>query len=155
MNPMNILKVISTSIFLVAFSQPSGAVEPLTTGELSDLCKNYKNAPNSSQSMQCARYIKGFIDGAIAIDYRVASHIDPNKADADSFSDRAINNRIRNRLDRFSKPENNDFCLGRPLPLIDVIEKVTGDILKQEKAELPALFSVYKTLRNNYPCDTE
>ena len=139
-------------IALMISVKPIMAVEPLTVKELSDLCKSHTKDPNTSESLQCARYIKGFIDGAIAIDFRIASHI--QKEEDPTLAERAIETRIRSRLHRFSKPENNDFCLGRPLPLEEIIQKVTQNILIETKEDKPALYSVYKTLRTHYPCET-
>ncbi|MCW8879091.1 MAG: Rap1a/Tai family immunity protein [Kangiellaceae bacterium] len=151
------MKINSCLISLLLISllgvKPALAIEPMTLKELSGLCENYQKDSESSESKQCVRYIKGFIDGAIAIDPSLASDSD-SKADEQksSYTERAIKSRIGNRLKLYATPANNDFCLGKPVLMKEIVTKVKKNILKQPQSDELALFVIYRTLRQEYPC---
>ncbi|WP_199609474.1 Rap1a/Tai family immunity protein [Flocculibacter collagenilyticus] len=137
-------------IFGMTQTNSSVAIEPLTQKELYGLCKNFQVDSESSESQQCIRYIKGFIDGAVAIDSGITS--DPQADKRLTFSERAFKTRINNRLNRYAAPVSNDFCLGKPVPIKEVINKVAYNLLSKSDSDELALFVVYTTLRQEYPC---
>ena len=50
------------------------------------------------------------------------------------------------------------FCLGDPLPLRDVVDKVVTDLVQLDvgaSADSPARESVYRSLGKHYPCVSE
>lgn len=145
--------LIFLSVSLAAFLsvKPAFAIEPMTLKELSILCEHYQKDSASSESQQCVRYIKGFIDGAVAIDPNVASDSSADEKKS-SYTERAINTRIRSRLKQYAAPANSSFCLGKPVLMKEVVTKVKKNILKQPKSDELALFVVYRTLRQEYPC---
>ncbi|TQV84330.1 Rap1a/Tai family immunity protein [Aliikangiella coralliicola] len=135
------------------YSRSAGAIQPLESKELALLCENYQAQPDSSESMQCIRYIKGFIDGAIATDGGVAKNAQGDSDKKPSFTERAINTRIGSRIKRYNITVNSDFCLGEPLLIREIVDKVTAELMSSSQPEKLALSVVYKVLRKNYPCE--
>lgn len=146
--------ILTTLIFClmlsVCFAKNVRSVEPLSLKEFNYLCRDYSKHTQQSESLQCARYIKGFIDGAVAADSGVKQAQNPKKA-ASSFSDRAIKTRIGNRMKLSSNNDSSHFCLGDPISIANVIETVTKHI-KENNRDLSARSAVIKILKDNYPC---
>ncbi len=144
-------------LMLVLNVTPSHAksFDPLSSKQLSELCKDYLAQPNSSLSLQCARYIKGFIDGAIAADTDLAnSHIGSKKS-ISSFKERAIQNRIGNRVTHLTlgDRELGEFCLGEPVTIADVIKTVATEIKADGYQNQSALKAMQGMLKQKYPCE--
>ena len=83
----NSLSVLFGLIIISMFLSPATvkAIEPLSSEELTELCKDYPKLPDSHTSLQCIRYIKGFIDGAIATDAGVAKNANDESEESSSF----------------------------------------------------------------------
>lgn len=142
---------LTVSLACILSVRPAIAIEPMTLKVLSELCENYQKDSESSESKQCVRYIKGFIDGAIAIEPSLVSNAEASEKKL-SFTERAIKIRIGNRLKRYATPANSDFCLGKPVLMKEIVTKVKKNILKQPQSDELALFVIYRTLRQEYPC---
>jgi hypothetical protein len=130
------------------------AVEALSTAELASHCARYHD-PNASEDRTfCVRYIQGFIDGAVATDERVTNNVTREFEQDESFSERAARTRIGTRLSRYGASVYAEFCLGDPVPLAEVVERVVADLADAAvAAEHPlARDVVYLTLRSQYPC---
>ncbi len=130
------------------------AVEALSTAELASHCAKYHD-PNASEDRTfCVRYIQGFIDGAVATDERVTNNVTREFEQDESFSERAARTRIGTRLSRYGASVYAEFCLGDPVPLAEVVERVVADLADAAvAAEHPlARDVVYLTLRSQYPC---
>ncbi|MEO0998061.1 MAG: Rap1a/Tai family immunity protein [Pseudomonadota bacterium] len=138
---------------LVAAGQ-THAVENLTTEELVSHCIHYADDPDGADGIFCVRYVQGFIDGAVATDERVTENVAAEYDRNESFTERAIRTRVGSRLDRFGPSYYAEFCLGAPVPLAAVVEKVVGDLDDAELVERYPLARdiVYHTLREHYPC---
>ena len=138
----------------VLASPNANAVEPLSTEELLSHCIYYEDDPESVDGVFCVRYIQGFIDGAVATDYRVTNNVADEYDRSESFSERAIRTRLGSRLESFST-YYAEFCLGRPVPLRTVVEFVIADLDNAQRiAALPlARDFVYATLRAQFPCE--
>lgn len=111
--------------------------------------------PDGKDGIFCVRYIQGFIDGAVATDERVTLNVSDEYEKEESFSERAIRIRLGNRIKSYGSSYYAEFCLGAPVPLAEVVQKVTTT-LKQPGfiTELPyARDIVYRILRENYPCE--
>jgi len=145
------LTFLTASLLCLSGLRPALAIEPMTLKELSNLCENYQTDSESSESQQCVRYIKGFIDGAVAIDPNLASNSKSTEQDK-SYTERAIESRIGSRLSLEDTPASNDFCLGKQVSIKEVVINVKKNILKKSKSDELALFVVYRTLRQEYPC---
>lgn len=133
---------------------PAWAVEALSTAELASHCARYHD-PNASEDRTfCVRYIQGFIDGAVATDERVTNNVTREFEQDESFSERAARTRIGTRLSRYGASVYAEFCLGDPVPLAEVVERVVADLADAAvAAEHPlARDVVYLTLRSQYPC---
>jgi hypothetical protein len=152
------LKYLSgnTSIFLlgILFFGPAAAVEPLSSEELASHCEHLKNDPGGKDGIFCVRYIQGFIDGAVATDERVALNVAAEYEQEESFAQRAIRTRLSSRLSQYGSSYYAEFCLGAPLPLINVVNRVVEDLGNGKfDAELTSAREVvYLTLRTHYPC---
>lgn len=130
------------------------AVEILSAEELASHCAVFHDDPEGVDGQYCVRYIQGFIDGAVATDVRVMLNMEAERDD-ETFTERAIRTRIidRNSLTRASGYA--EFCLGDPVPLVEVVTKVVADLDQRVKAtdsSGTARDAVYESLRRHYPC---
>jgi hypothetical protein len=130
------------------------AVEALSTEELVSHCSKYHDENASEDRTFCIRYIQGFIDGAVATDEHVANNVSQEFGQGESYSERAARTRIGARLDRYGPSVYADYCLGDPVPLVEVVERVVADLANEAvAAKYPlARDAVYDTLRAHYPC---
>lgn len=144
-------------VALSAAADIAHAVEALSTEELISHCALYEEDPDGKDGIFCARYIQGFIDGAVATDERVTYNV-ANEYDRDeSFTERAIRTRLGSRIDRYGPSYYAEFCLGEPVPLAEVARVVVADLLALEDFEGRELARdvVYATLRTEYPCEPD
>lgn len=136
-------------------STEADAVEILSAEELASHCAVFYEDPDGVDGQYCARYIQGFIDGAVATDVRVMLNMEAER-DEETFTERAIRTRIidRNSLTRASGYA--EFCLGDPVPLVEVVATVIADLDERVKAtdsSGTARDAVYESLRRHYPCE--
>jgi hypothetical protein len=144
---------------LTLFSGRADSVEPLSTPELAGHCAIYHEDREGKDAIFCVRYVQGFIDGAVATDARVLENIATELDEDETFSERAVRNRIGSRINRRGPTVYADFCLGEPDSLEEVVEKVVDDLANRKvlDEDLLARDAVFSTLRREYPCnpDTE
>lgn len=142
---------------LLAPQRQAGAVEPLSTAELVSHCVHYAEDPDGEDGIFCVRYIQGFIDGAVATDERVTLNVADEYGRDETFTERAIRTRLGRRLARYGPSYYAEFCLGEPVPLKEVVEKVVEDLLDREfvARRVRARDVVYQTLRDQYPCQKD
>lgn len=156
---MRINSYAGTMLFTsaVLFASPVVAVETLTTEELTEHCEYFADQPESKDGIFCVRYIQGFIDGAVATDERVTRNVAAEIEQEESFSERAMRTRIGSRLDRYGPSYYAEFCLGEPVPLAEVVEKVVSELHDSDlvSAHPNARELVYHTLRTEYPCQED
>ena len=136
----------------------AAAVEPLSTPELAEHCAHYAEEPDGEDAIFCVRYVQGFIDGAVATDERVTLNVAAEFEKKETYSERAV--RIRNpsrALVRYGATVYAEFCLGAPVPLKEVVEKVVLDLMNRKvlDEQLRAREVVYSVLRKEYPCETD
>lgn len=128
------------------------AIEPLTAKVLQDVCNADGQNRTPDSSSLCVFYIKGFLDGAVATDGRVAENV-AREADEESFSERAIRTRVIDRLNKFGPSVYAEFCIGQPDPIADVVAHVIQRLSTTDNlAEIQAQAVVYGALREHYPC---
>ena len=145
----------AVSIYLLFCLHVAEAVEPLSTAELASHCSHYKKEPSGVDAAFCVRYIQGFIDGAIAADKKVAQNT-VTKLNKETFSERVM--RTRKARQKSVDPDYlAKFCLGTPVPLKSVVEKIIANFnqRKHNSKEIPARDAVYYVLRNEYPCNKQ
>jgi hypothetical protein len=136
-------------------SAEADAVEVLSAEELASHCAEFHDDPEGVDGQYCVRYIQGFIDGAIATDVRVMLNMEAERGE-ETFSERAIRTRIIDRNSLTRAAGYAEFCLGDPVPLVEVVTKVVGDLDERVKAtDSPgtARDAVYESLRRHYPCE--
>lgn len=149
------VKTLSVPLMLVTmglFSSHSHAMAPLSSEHLAELCANYQTEPNNQKSIQCARYIKGFIDGAIAADSDVEKNQSAASKSVSSFKERAIKSRIGNRVDLEAGKSVGEFCLGKPVVISEVIKTVATKVSAVNYQDQSALSAMQTILKENYPC---
>jgi len=144
--------IVGISVFLPLYL--TEAVEPLTTIELASHCSHYTKKPKSVDAFFCIRYIQGFIDGAIATDKKVAENAVTKLDKKETFSERAIRTRIA-RSKNYSPTYYAEFCLGTPVPLKSVVDKIITNFnnRKYNSNDTTARDAVYYILRKEYPCE--
>lgn len=139
---------------LALFAHQAETIEPLSTTELVSHCAHYSEDPEGKDAIFCVHYIQGFIDGAIATDERVAQNVVAQYERAETFTERAFRTRTPSRVVRFGPTAYADFCLGAPVPLVEVVTKVVGSLSESAvQTEHPlARDAVFSTLRGEYAC---
>ena len=153
---LSTLSVIA-ALLLLPLSNAS-AVEVLSAKELSSHCKFYAKDSASADGEFCARYIQGFIDGAIATDARVMLNIEADLTDRPGFVERAMRTRAPNRAEYNRAARYAEFCLGDPVPLKEVVTHIVNDLEtggSNIEQALTARDVVYASLKTHYPCKTE
>ncbi len=151
----NSILVAFVALSSLVYAGTASAVEALSTEELIEHCTVYETDPDGEDGIFCVRYIQGFIDGAVATDERVTYNVANEYTRDESFVERAIRTRVGSRLDRYGPSYYAEFCLGKPLPLAEVVRVVVRDLLRLEDLEGRELARdvVYATLRREYPCE--
>ena len=140
------------ALVLVMIGDGAAAVEPLKASELRTLCLVYEADPEDPAGLACAVYIKGFLDGAIATDRRVAENVVNELQGSDTFAQRSLRT-IDSRIREFGASVYADFCVGQPVPVREVVTRVIKELALQPASEDgPAQEILYGTLRKYYPC---
>ena len=137
-------------------STEAEAVEVLSAEELASHCAVFHDDAEGVDGQYCVRYIQGFIDGAVATDVRVMLNMEAEQK-KESFSERAKRTRMIDRNSLTRAAGYAEFCLGDPVPLVEVVEKVVADLDERVKAtdsSGTARDVVYESLRRHYPCET-
>ena len=145
------------SMILLFPSQQASAVEVLSVKELASHCKVFPDDNTSLDGEFCARYIQGFIDGAVATDARVMLNVEADLKRRSDFVERALRTRAPNRVEYERAARYAEFCLGDPVPLKEVVTHVVND-LNQRGDLTPAIAArdvVYTSLKKHYPCEPE
>lgn len=135
-------------------SAEAEAVEILSAEELASHCVEFHDDPDGVDGQYCVRYIQGFIDGAVATDVRVMLNMEAER-ETETFTERAIRTRIIDRNSLTRAAGYAEFCLGDPVPLVEVVTKVVADLDERVKAtdsSGTARDAVYESLRRHYPC---
>jgi Rap1a immunity proteins len=156
--PMTRLCTVAVLLAAMMLTPVTRAVEVLTVHELVSHCELMETEPTGADAQYCVRYVQGFIDGAVATDVNVMLNIEAETNRGESFSDRAKRTRAPSRADQFRAAWLAGFCLGDPLPLRDVVDQVVADLVRLDvgdSAGAPARESVYRSLREHYPCASE
>lgn len=146
--------VLAVAVGLVA-SADADAVEVLSAEELASHCAEFHDDPDGVDGQYCVRYIQGFIDGAIATDVRVMLNMEAERGE-ETFTERAIRTRIIDRNSLTRAAGYAEFCLGDPVPLVEVVTRVVDDLDERVKAtdsSGTARDAVYESLRRHYPCE--
>jgi hypothetical protein len=143
-------------VLLLALSWPAPgrAIEPLTIHELVAHCAYLQSDPEGVDGQYCILYIQGFIDGAVETDERIMQDLQSSDA-ADTFTERAMRTRMPRRGDHEGPGSLAGFCLGDPLPLREVVDKVVKDLVDLDigdSAQSPARVAVEDSLRRHFPC---
>ena len=154
---MNTRTLLLGATALILLSDKAGSVEPLSTPELAEHCAHYYDDKEGKDAIFCVRYVQGFIDGAVATDERVLENITAEIDQDETFTERAIRNRIGSRIRLRGPTVYADFCLGEPDSLESVVEKVVDDLANREYLDenLLARDAVFATFRREYPCDPD
>ncbi len=154
---MNTKTLLLGAAALILLSGKAFSVEPLSTPQLAEHCAHYYDDKEGKDAIFCVRYVQGFIDGAVATDERVLENITAEIDQDETFTERAIRNRIGSRIRLRGPTVYADFCLGEPDSLESVVEKVVDDLANREYLDqnLLARDAVFATFRREYPCDPE
>ncbi len=139
---------LAVLLVLAPASQGLGA---LSVKELAAHCAHLQTDPGGVDGQSCIRYIQGFIDGAVETDARIMQDLD----DADSLTERAMRTRMPRRGAYEGPGSLAGFCLGDPLPLGEVMDKVVADLATLnhgDGADSHARVAVEDSLRRHFPC---
>lgn len=151
---MKRLIIIATAVVGLVGATTASAIEPLTAEELKTICAGVELAAEESESRPCITYVKGFLDGAVATDGRVAENVASEFNEEETFSQRAIRTRVIDRLNRYGPSVYAEFCVGQPDPIAEVVLHVLEELERYDDlAAVQAQSVVYASLRRHYPCD--
>lgn len=153
MRRMNLVFLVALAAFLMP---PAGAIEPKTAESLREVCADALDDLESDASQLCVAYVRGFLDGAVATDGRVADNVTREIEEEETFTKRAIRTRVINRLETYGDSVYAEFCIGQPDPIIDVVQHVIEEFDEYDDLEgVQAQSVVYRSLRRHYPCEAE
>ena len=153
---MRILIICATAITCLLISPRASSIEPLSAAQLQQACVDYREQADSPWSLLCVYYVKGFLDGAVATDGRVAENVASEISEQEGFTERAIRTRVINRLQKFGPSVYAEFCVGQPDPIVDVVQHVVEELDRYDNLEgVQAQTIVYASLRRHYPCGAE
>ncbi len=147
------VSLMATLIFLSSYNAMS--VEVLSAKELASHCKNYVKQSTSLDGEFCARYIQGFIDGAVATDARVMLNVENELKRKESFHERVMRTRSPSRDEYHRAARYAEFCLGDPVLLKEVVTNVANELKERGKnmdKSVTARDVVYDSLKKHYPC---
>lgn len=151
---MNRFSFVSIALLSCTLLAPrADAIEPLTGAELAEICVNAEPSTDSKESQLCVFYVKGFLDGAVATDGRVAENVASEIDEEETFTERAIRTRVINRLRDYGPSVYAEFCVGQPDPIADVVLHVIEELdMYTDLQNVQAQSVVYASLRRHYPC---
>jgi len=148
----NLIMYLMVATCLLAADRVT-AIEPLSATQLNEVCADLREQRDSPDARLCVYYVKGFLDGAVATDGRVAENVAAEIEAEESFTDRAIRTRVGSRLRDFGASVYAEFCVGQPDPIADVVLHVIEELDRYEDLEgVQAQSVVYASLRRHYPC---
>lgn len=131
----------------------ASAIEPLTAKQLKEFCSEAATDYDDTESWLCIYYVKGFLDGAVATDARVAENVVAEIEKEETFTERAIRTRVGSRLRDYGPSVYAEFCVGQPDPIAEVIQHVNEQLDRYVDLEgVQAQTVVYASLRRHYPC---
>lgn len=149
---MRFATCLALIIAITAMSR-AGAVEALDAETLLDQCRGFDANPDTGSERLCVAYINGFLDGAVATDARVAENVADEIERTEGFTERAIRTRVIRRLEVTGPTGYAEFCVGKPVPIVDVVAHVNAEFERHGSlAGLKAQDIVYDALRRQYPC---
>jgi hypothetical protein len=120
------------------------------------VCAEVVANPDSAEAQLCIYYVKGFLDGAVATDGRVAENVASEIDDRETFTERAIRTRVINRLRDYGPSVYAEFCVGQPDPIADVMMHVIDELERYEDLDgKKAQTIVDDALRRHYPCKVQ
>ncbi len=150
---MKTLLICCTALSCLLIAPRAFPIEPLTAAQLEQVCVEQRESTESEWSLLCVYYVKGFLDGAVATDARVAENVAAEIEKEETFTERAIRTRIGSRLEEYGPSVYAEFCVGQPDPIADVVLHVVEELGRYDDLEgLQAQTIVYAALRRHYPC---
>ncbi len=153
---MRILMMCVTLVSCLLIAPRALAIEPLTAIQLKEVCADAMPRADNPESRLCVFYVKGFLDGAVATDGRVAENVAAEIDEKETFAERAIRTRVISRLRDFGPSVYAEFCVGQPDPISDVVLHVIDELDRYDDLEgVQAQSVVYASLRRHYPCATQ
>ena len=153
---MRVSLIIAVTVSFLIVAPRASAIEPLTAEQLQQACVEFRGQADSPYSALCVYYVKGFLDGAVATDGRVAENVAAEIEEAESFTDRAIRTRVGSRLEEYGPSVYAEFCVGQPDPITEVVMHVVEELERYDDLDgVQAQSVVYASLRRHYPCEVD
>lgn len=139
------------AIVVAVFPGELGAETPLTRAELQGLCRDYVEAPASSEAKACEAYVLGYLDG-LRSDAAIESRSPEVGAERESWSDRAARTRLgRAGIERARMQDH--LCVPADAPVSEIIGRLLSFLDGHpHRREAPASEAVAETLRRHYTC---
>ena len=117
---------------------------PWSGAELQRRCLLYEDAPESPDSLSCAAYVRGFVEGSTQIQFRAVT-TNPSR---ESFSERAFRTRLG--VQRAPQPV---YCIDRTASLSRFVAQMLAHIEEHPtKGDVSAGAVLHATLLRFYRC---
>jgi len=145
-----LLLVVLTSSILLALPASAGAPPPAS--QLRSDCKAYVAAPDSPDGRRCIAYIQGLLDGVVAASRPGAQAAAAPAPKTETFSERALRTRLRERDRNLSQPEPG-ICVADEIATAEVVRQVISHVdANPPAAGDSAATVVFAALRARFPC---
>jgi len=116
-------------------------------------CNPDKSGEASTESMVCAAYIEGFLDGAIVTDAAVVESLTSTPTATSDYLKRAYSTRVGWERGKLPATALAHFCLPEETARADVVSAiVTALEASGSRDSGDVATSVYNILSANYPC---
>ena len=153
---MRTLSIIALVLSGLVLAPKTQAIEPLDAEQLREVCADAEANPDSAETRLCIFYVKGFLDGAVATDGRVARNVASEIDNRETFTERAIRTRVINRLRDYGPSVYAEFCVGQPDPIAEVMAHVIEELGRHEDLDGKKAQSIVDdALRRHYPCQVK
>lgn len=144
--------LFSIAAGLILAATTAAATAPVPATRLQADCQAYRQAPDSREGARCLNYIQGFLDGAVAVDARVAQAVSAEDRKSETYSQRALRTRVKPR-DPPAPSRYAEFCVGDPVPIATVVASVIAHLeAHPPRAGVTAAAVVQAALRARFPC---
>lgn len=132
---------------LLVFHSPLEAADfaPWSSFELQQHCLEYTDASQSADSLLCAAYLRGFIEGSSKVQF-LTDEVKSGRRE--SFDERAFRTRLGVRRDAKSL-----YCVDRSLSLSQFVAEMLAQLKERPPEEGPSASAViYATLQRFHRC---
>ena len=136
-NKLGVCTLFFASVFTIQ-SHASDTNVPEREKQLLKSCDTFKTEPTHPNALLCSYYIQGYLSGAWGVNNVKASKLKKNKQESPTWTERAYNNRVGKRTERFKSNNTTYFCAPVKKPEEQILNKLVKNLVSPIKS-IPAL----------------